>query len=307
MDSATSLINSLFFEPRRYDLARVGRYKYNKKLALARRIAGYPAAEDVVDPMTGEVILEKDATITRDMAERIQNAGINEVSVNSEVAGEVKAFKVIGNNFVRLERFLESYYSEWFRQLQDSGLELMERVHLPTFLEEVIGPVEEGGLPFIETLKQKLHVLIPKYILVDDIVSAANYQAGLFHGIGETDDIDHLGNRRLRSVGELLQNQIRVGLARLERVVKERMAIQDLDKCVPGPDQHSPGDGRHQGVFRKLPIVPVHGPAQPPGRADPQATPFRSWARRFEPGPGQHGSPGRALFPLRPHLSHRDP
>ena len=233
VDSATSLINSLFFEPRRYDLARVGRYKYNKKLALARRIAGYPAAEDVVDPMTGEVILEKDAIITRDMAERIQNAGINEVSVNSEVAGEVKAFKVIGNNFVRLERFLESYYSEWFRQLQDSGLELMERVHLPTFLEEVIGPVEEGGLPFIETLKQKLHVLTPKYILVDDIVSAANYQAGLFHGIGETDDIDHLGNRRLRSVGELLQNQIRVGLARLKRVVKERMAIQDLDKVRP--------------------------------------------------------------------------
>ena len=228
VDSATNLINSLFFDPKRYDLARVGRYKYNKKLALARRITGGTAAQAIVHPMTGEVLVEEGLTITREKAEQIQNAGINEVNVQVEM----RQFKVIGNNFVWLDKFLADYDQELLGQLQKGELELHERVHLPTFLE-LAGRLKEEGVPFVQLLRENMNRLVPKYILVDDIVASANYQVGLFHGIGEIDDIDHLGNRRLRSVGELLQNQIRVGLSRLERVVKERMAIQDLDKVRP--------------------------------------------------------------------------
>ena len=228
VDSATNLINSLFFDPKRYDLARVGRYKYNKKLALARRITGHAAAEAIVHPLTGEVLVEEGLTITREKAEQIQNAGINEVKVQVEN----RVFKVIGNNFVWLDKFLADYDASLLAQLGDSGVELHERVHLPTFME-LDAKMKAEGMSLAQALNENMSRLVPKYILVDDIVASANYQVGLFHDIGEIDDIDHLGNRRLRSVGELLQNQIRVGLSRLERVVKERMAIQDLDKVRP--------------------------------------------------------------------------
>ncbi len=228
VDSATNLINSLFFDPKRYDLARVGRYKYNKKLSIARRIALGVAAEAIVHPATGEIMVEAGATISREASEAIQDAGINEVKLSVEL----REVKVIGNNFVWIESYLRDLDPDLAKQYADSKLDMHERVHLPT-LTELIGRAREDGVPFIQLLSENQGRLVPKYILVDDIVASANYQVGLFHGIGEVDDIDHLGNRRLRSVGELLQNQIRVGLSRLERVVKERMAIQDLDKVRP--------------------------------------------------------------------------
>ncbi|MBQ3078400.1 MAG: DNA-directed RNA polymerase subunit beta [Clostridia bacterium] len=228
VESATSLINSLFFDPKRYDLAHVGRYKFNKKLAIAARIRGREAAETITHPYTGEILVENGQIISRDMAERIQNSGINRVLLMVD-GHEVK---VVGNNFVYLTEFLKEYDEELFRQYDENVVRARERVHMPT-LVEVLMKIKEDGMPLNETLKELSGSLIPKHILVDDIISSVSYQFGLFYGIGDIDDIDHLGNRRLRSVGELLQNQIRVGLSRLERVVKERMAIQDLDKVRP--------------------------------------------------------------------------
>ena len=229
VDSATNLINSLFFDPKRYDLARVGRYKYNKKLAIARRLSGQTAEEDVTHPYTGEILVEKGATISREKALEIQDAGVNAVVIKTS---EGRALKVIGNNFVQFDAFMKNYDPELYKQYDPAVVRLHERVHLPVLLE-VCKSARADGLPLNQLLRDNFGKLIPKYILVDDIVASASYQVGLFHGVGEIDDIDHLGNRRLRSVGELLQNQIRVGLSRLERVVKERMAIQDLDKVRP--------------------------------------------------------------------------
>ena len=228
VDSATSLMNSLFFDPKRYDLAHVGRYKYNKKLALALRIFNQKPVEDVVHPYSGEVLAEKGVEISREQAEAIQNAGINEVVVSLETGD----FRVIGNNFAFIKPFLEGYDAELAAQYDESVAPFHERVHVPT-LVALLQRVREDGLPLNRALKEASKQLAPKHVLVDDVISSVSYQFGLFHGLGECDDIDHLGNRRLRSVGELLQNQIRVGLSRLERVVKERMAIQDADKVRP--------------------------------------------------------------------------
>ena len=229
VESATSLMNSLFFDPKRYDLAHVGRYKYNKKLALAQRIAGQKPVEDVVHPYTGEVLAERGAEISREQAEAIQNAGVNEVVVQVEDGAE---FRVVGNNFAFIRPFLEGYDAELARQYDESAVSFSERVHVPTLLA-LIERVRTDGMPLNQALKETAKVLTPKHVLVDDVIASVSYQFGLFHGLGEVDDIDHLGNRRLRSVGELLQNQIRVGMSRLERVVKERMAIQDADKVRP--------------------------------------------------------------------------
>ena len=228
VDSATNLINSLFFDPKRYDLAHVGRYKYNKKLALALRICGMEAVDSIVHPYTGEVLAEAGQPISREASERIQNAGINEVLVRVEG----REVRVIGNNFAYLRPFLEDYDPDLAAQYDPEAARFNERVHVPTLLS-LIERVKEDGIPLNQALKEAAGRLVPKHVLVDDIVASVSYQFGLFYGIGTVDDIDHLGNRRLRSVGELLQNQIRVGLSRLERVVKERMAIQDLDKVRP--------------------------------------------------------------------------
>ena len=228
VDSATSLLNALLFDPKRYDLAHVGRYKYNKKLALAGRVAGMTLAEDVKNPYTGEILASAGEVITRDAAERAQNAGVNEIVVSVEG----RAVRVIGNNFAYLKPFLADYDPDLYAQYDESAARFTERVHVPSLIE-LLNRVREDGLPLNQALKEATNQLVPKHVLVDDIVSSVSYQFGLFHGIGDVDDIDHLGNRRLRSVGELLQNQIRVGLSRLERVVKERMAIQDLDKVRP--------------------------------------------------------------------------
>ncbi len=228
VESATNLINALFFDPKRYDLAHVGRYKYNKKLALALRIFNRVPVEDVVHPYTGEVLAAAGEPISREQAENIQNAGINDVVVR---IGD-RDVRIIGNNFAFIKPFLENYDAALYAQYDEDEIRFSERVHIPT-LVSLLERVREDGLPLNQVLKESAKALMPKYVLVDDIIASVSYQFGLFSGIGEIDDIDHLGNRRLRSVGELLQNQIRVGMSRLERVVKERMAIQDLEKVRP--------------------------------------------------------------------------
>ncbi len=182
----------------------------------------------VVHPYTGRGLAEAGQPISREQSEPIQNAGINEVLVRVEG----REVRVIGNNFAYLRPFLEDYDPDLAAQYDPEAARFNERVHVPTLLS-LIERVKEDGIPLNQALKEAAGRLVPKHVLVDDIVASVSYQFGLFYGIGTVDDIDHLGNRRLRSVGELLQNQIRVGLSRLERVVKERMAIQDLDKVRP--------------------------------------------------------------------------
>ena len=197
---------------------RHARYKYNKKLAIASRIQNRVAAEDVIDPRTGEVMVKKGDTFSREIAWAIQNAGVNSVSV--DIDGEIR--KVVGNNFVDASVYLPF-------DPKEAGI--LEMVHLPT-LQSIMESVGEDEL--FEAVKENAAALVPKHIIPDDIVSSINYMLGLPYGIGSIDDIDHLGNRRLRSVGELLQNQIRIGLSRLERVVRERMSIQDASDIKPG-------------------------------------------------------------------------
>ena len=218
-ESARSLLNALFFD-RRYDLARVGRYKFNKKLSLAARISGQISADDVIDPATGEIIVEAGKRISAEAAERIENTGVRGIFVTAED----KRIKVLGNLFVDAKHFL-SFNPE------EAGLN--ERVHYPTLmqlLKEGEGTDEEE---LKALLKEHVYDLIPRHILPDDMIASISYLIGMNYGIGRTDDIDHLGNRRIRSVGELLQNQIRVGMTRLERVVRERMSIQDMETAMP--------------------------------------------------------------------------
>ena len=218
-ESARSLLNALFFD-RRYDLARVGRYKFNKKLSLTARISGQISADDVIDPATGEIIVEAGKRISAEAAERIENTGVRGIFVTAED----KRIKVLGNLFVDAKHFL-SFDPE------EAGLN--ERVHYPMLmqlLKEGEGMDEEE---LKALLKEHVYDLIPRHILPDDMIASISYLIGMNYGIGRTDDIDHLGNRRIRSVGELLQNQIRVGMTRLERVVRERMSIQDMETAMP--------------------------------------------------------------------------
>jgi len=218
VESAQQLLHNLFFDPRRYDLAKFGRFKFNKKLALAARISGYTAGENIVDPRTGEIIVEEGEFIDKAKAGMIQNSGINSVFVN---VGD-KKIRVIGNNTVNLSEYLD---------FDVADLNIEEKVYLPA-LSEIL---KENGDPdsIKKAIKANIDKVIPKNITVDDIIASINYLVNLSYGIGSIDDIDHLGNRRLRSVGELLQNQFRIGLARMERVVRERMTIQDMDSVTP--------------------------------------------------------------------------
>ncbi len=218
VDSARSLINSLFFDPKRYDLAKVGRFKFDKKLSIASRIAGLLAAENIINPETGEIIVEKDSVIDRKKAELVQNAGVNIAYVNVEG----KSIKIIGNNVIDIDKAIDFDISE-------AGLTGKVKTDvLNKILKDNSKPEE-----IIKAIKENYDELSPKHITVDDIISSINYIINLNYGIGNVDDIDHLGNRRLRSVGELLQNQFRIGLARMERVVRERMTIQDIDIVTP--------------------------------------------------------------------------
>ena len=218
-ESARALLNSLFFD-KRYDLARVGRYKFNKKLSLKNRIAEMVAGENVVDPTTGEVLAEEGQLIEREVALKIQNAGINSVYVQ---VGENRV-KVVGNNFVSAKDYLPF-------DPMDAGLN--EMVHLPTLQKLLEEAKDLSKKDQKEFFKKHYYDLIPRHIIPDDMIASVSYIVGLPYGVGHTDDIDHLGNRRIRSVGELLQNQIRVGLTRLERVVRERMGLQDMDVAMP--------------------------------------------------------------------------
>ena len=220
-ESAQSLFNSLFFDAKRYDLMRVGRYKFNKKLSLATRIQGQVADADIADPATGEVLIRAGETISREKAREIQNAGVNTVDVRLE-GGRVH--RVVGNHFVDAAQYLPF-------DPKEAGVQ--ENVLYPVLLE-ILGACGEDEKLLRETVHARAHDLVPKHIITEDIVASISYLLGLPWGLGFTDDIDHLGNRRLRSVGELLQNQIRIGLSRLERVVRERMAIQDADEVRPG-------------------------------------------------------------------------
>ena len=221
VDSAESLITSMFFDPRRYDLAKVGRYKFNKKLLLKNRVSGQILAEDAVSAITGEVVAEKGTKITREIADMIQNAAVSYIWVEGEETS--RNIKVLSNMMVDLQAVVD---------IDPAEVGVTEQVYYPVLagiIEESAGDVDEMK----RLIKRDLHDLIPKHITKEDIFASINYNMHLEYGMGNDDDIDHLGNRRIRAVGELLQNQYRIGLSRLERVVRERMTTQDQDGISP--------------------------------------------------------------------------
>jgi len=218
VESATTLMNGLFFDPKRYDLAKFGRFKFNKKLSIASRISGFKAAEKIVNPLTGEILADEDEIIDRDKSEVIQNVGVDSVYLNIEG----KKIRVIGNGTVDLKSIVG---------FDVSDIGITERVRYEVLKKLMDENQSEEDLK--KALKDHVDSLVPKYITVEDIISSINYLIHLNYGVGTVDDIDHLGNRRLRCVGELLQNQFRIGLARMERVVRERMTIQDIDIVTP--------------------------------------------------------------------------
>ena len=218
-ESAESLINAMFFDPRRYDLAKVGRYKFNKKLAFRNRIRHHKLAEDVIDTLTGEVIAEAGTKVTMELADQIQNAAVPYVYIQTEE----KNVKVLSNMMVDITNFVECNPKE---------LGITEHVYYPV-LAQIIEEFSENPEELAEAIKKNVHELIPKHITKEDIIASINYNIHLEYGIGNDDDIDHLGNRRIRAVGELLQNQYRIGLSRLERVVRERMTTHDAEEISP--------------------------------------------------------------------------
>ncbi len=221
VDSAESLINSMFFDPRRYDLAKVGRYKFNKKLMLKNRVTGQVLAEDVVSPLTGEVVAEKGTKITREIADAIQNSAAPFLWVEGEDSS--RNIKILSNMMVDLQAVVD---------IDPAEVGVTEQVYYPVLagiIEESAGDIDEMK----RMIKRDIHDLIPKHITKDDIFASINYNMHLEYGMGNDDDIDHLGNRRIRAVGELLQNQYRIGLSRLERVVRERMTTQDQEGISP--------------------------------------------------------------------------
>ena len=218
VESAESLIMSMFFDPRRYDLAKVGRYKFNKKLMLRNRIAGHILAEDVIDTTTGEILAEAGTEVTREMADEIQNAAVPYVMIHTEE----RDVKVLSSMMVDLRHYVEG---------NPRDLGITELVYYPA-LEKILEE-NDSEEEIRAAIKKSVHDLIPKHITKEDIIASINYNIHLEYGIGTDDDIDHLGNRRIRAVGELLQNQYRIGLSRLERVVRERMTTQEIEGISP--------------------------------------------------------------------------
>ncbi len=219
VESAESLVNGMFFDARRYDLAKVGRYKFNKKLMFRNRIAGHVLAEDVVDATTGEIIATAGETVSRELADRIQNAAVPSVTVQTEE----RNVKVLSNLMVDITNFIECEPKE---------LGVTELVYYPV-LRQIIEEYAEDPNGLAEAIQSNIHELIPKHITREDILASINYNMHLEYGVGNDDDIDHLGNRRIRAVGELLQNQYRIGMSRLERVVRERMTTHDAEDVSP--------------------------------------------------------------------------
>jgi DNA-directed RNA polymerase subunit beta len=220
VESARTLLNNLLFDPKRYDLGKPGRFKFNKKLSYASRISGFIVADSVIDPNTGEIIVNKGDVIDREKAEAIQNAGVDEVYL--EVLD--KAVKVISNGMVDIKGYVDF-------DPKEAGIN--EKVRKSVLFEILEENQDKSQNELKKIINEKIDDLVPKHIVLEDIIAAINYVINLSYGIGIVDDIDHLGNRRLRSVGELLQNQFRIGLARMERVVRERMTIQDIDIVTP--------------------------------------------------------------------------
>ena len=221
VEAARNLFNGLFFDNRRYDLAKVGRYKFNQKLSLAARIKGQIAFNDILDKETGEVLVQAGETITEEMAEKIQDAGINVVDIKHH-EHDGKKIRIIGNGTVNIHNVLPT--------VDLSKLHFKELVNYEV-LKSIIDTTDEKDL--VKVIEERYDELVPKHITTEDIIASINYLLNLSHGLGGADDIDHLANRRIRCVGELLQNQFRIGLTRLERVVRERMTIQDLDVITP--------------------------------------------------------------------------
>ena len=234
VESATSQIDMLFFDPRRYDLSRFGRYKMNKKLSLARRIMNHVAAENVVDPFTGEILVEADKKIDRKLAEQIDAAGVNLVvlKIDDPMKDQPHKVKVITNGCVDAQAIIDNYYPA-FKGVDIKECGINERCCLKE-LRKILDNASSAE-EVMESLKKDHDLLIGRTVTIDDILSSINYLNGLGYGIGTTDDIDHLGNRRIRSVGELLQNQFRIGFSRMERVIRERMTLQSQDQSVITP------------------------------------------------------------------------
>ncbi|MCM1181746.1 MAG: DNA-directed RNA polymerase subunit beta [Roseburia sp.] len=219
LDSAENLVNSMFFDPRRYDLAKVGRYKFNKKLAFRNRIRNRILAEDVVDPFSGEVLGQKGDKVTVEMADAMQNAAVAYVWIQTEE----RVVKVISNMMVDITNFVEC---------EPRSLGITEQVYFPV-LRRILEEYAENPEELAEAITRNVYELIPKHITKEDMIASINYNMHLEYGLGNSDDIDHLGNRRIRAVGELLQNQYRIGLSRMERVVRERMTTHDSDDVSP--------------------------------------------------------------------------
>ncbi|HJA58364.1 MAG TPA: DNA-directed RNA polymerase subunit beta [Firmicutes bacterium] len=226
VDSAVTLINNLFFDPKRYDISPVGRYKFNKKLSLSRRIAGYTLARAAVSPVTGEVLFPEGQLLSREDAETLENAGVWSAYVYAvnEEDGTKQEVRVFTNKMVDASKLLPYTNEE---------LGLSERVQLDVLLEVAAATDTEDKDALRRALAARRDELVPKHITVDDIFASVNYLLALSHGIGKTDDIDHLGNRRLRSVGELLLNQLRIGFSRMDKIVKEKMTTQDIETVTP--------------------------------------------------------------------------
>ncbi len=221
VDSSEALLNNMFYDPKRYDLAKVGRYKFNKKLAFKNRVKGYVLAENVVDPSTGEIIAEEGVKLTAELADKIQDSGAPYLWVKTED----RNVKVLSNLMVSIDEFIKPL------GLDAKELKIKEKVYYPALMEilEAYDEPDEVKNAVLSSIPK----LVPKHITLQDIMASINYVIHLDYGIGNKDDIDHLGNRRIRAVGELLQNQFRIGLSRMERVVRERMTIQDMDAVTP--------------------------------------------------------------------------
>ena len=228
VDSAQSLISSTFFDPKRYDMAKVGRYKYNKKLMLSDRVTGHVSAENIISPVTGEILCEAGQTITKEIAHSLEINAVNEVVLDCDG----KQTKVISNNMVDMpEYILNKIGEELSYSPRECGItERVRRSVLDEILDQFGDPNSDEFKTAVEDRRDELQ---PKHVLIDDIIASMSYIGNLANGVGEVDDIDHLGNRRIRSVGELLQNQFRIGLSRMERVVRERMTTSDLDSITP--------------------------------------------------------------------------
>ena len=220
VESAESLMHSMFFDSRRYDLAKVGRYKFNKKLMLKFRISGHTLAEDVIDPYTGEIIAKAGEVVDMELADKIQNAAVPSVVIQADD----RNVKVLSNMMIDITSFIDC---------DAKALGINELVYFPKLKELLEANPEASAKELDEIIRQNVNELIPKHITKEDILASINYNMHLEHGIGTKDDIDHLGNRRIRAVGELLQNQYRIGLSRLERVVRERMTTQDSETISP--------------------------------------------------------------------------